>query len=240
MIGTCFNRPQYLKVCFSCLQKADLQNVVLCIVDDGSDPPAANLIRQVKFPNAFTVLKIRASHNRGIAHSLRTGFEALLKWKDAENSSLTYFSNLDSDMIVKPNFLNICKQLWDQIEIGDVTEVKHNPPNDMHSWTVISGFNAKQHKVAQKFDNYVTKRQLGGCHLFFHQSTLKSLVLPSIHPRHNVPRRPQSNRWDSIICKKLQMQYQLCYVTTPSVCQHIGKVGVNSRGQCDTAADWRK
>lgn len=91
LIITCYNRSDYVRRCFSSLEKADLTGVKIIVVDDASTEEMPDL------PGCEIVL--RHSRNSGIKSALYTGIMY------AMGNGCREFINLDSDAIVDPDFV---------------------------------------------------------------------------------------------------------------------------------------
>ena len=101
----CHNRPHYLKQTLESLKKTNLNNCILCIIDDCSEnKEVANLINNFELSNE--IIKIRNDTNLGIRYSLLKGFNILYDKCD-------YLTNIDSDVIFNKDWIDKLKNIDD-------------------------------------------------------------------------------------------------------------------------------
>ena len=207
-----FNRPEYLEQCLDSLSKVEpLADLTVILLDDGSTNHLTHeLIQNFKL-NWAKVDKLFLRKNQGIKHSLRIGFNYLF------SSDCDICINLDSDAIVKPQFLKVLKDL------------KTRFPD-----SIVSGFNTLttdprtkkvRHPIAVQNEDHCIKQSIGGINMVLNRANYTEWVLPSlIAPGH----------WDWNVCRKT-MKF---IVSTPSIVQHIGiEKGINLNNP-DTAFDF--
>ena len=207
LVITTFNRPELLKETFESLSRADLKGVKILIVDDAStDQETIELIRNFNPPGTIEVEKLIKSVNMGVFHSLQYGWDLLIRER------FTLLTNLDSDVIVQPDFISklVCAYQ------------KSNA-------TILTGYNSKLHLVKRIVDDHLlVKETCGGVNLVFSPSTYVNIV-----------RKCLTDIWFDY---RISHSVDEIYVTTPSVIQHIGVVGSNNDPTAlfaiDTSADF--
>jgi len=192
IVLTIYNRPEYLKYTLKSISESDLSDAILILIDDNSSPETVNIIKNFNLP--MPMIKIFKNKNLNMFHSLNIG------WRILQRMGCKYLCNIDSDVLVKPNWLNTLKILC----------------NDKN---VVTGFNTinNNHIIISEAHNYYEKLTVGGINLFFHNSYY------SIFEKILVDRM-----WDynlSYKCKDLSIRL-IC--TKPSVIQHIGYNGLNA------------
>jgi len=215
----CFNRPEYLEKTLNSLKETKLENVIIYIIDDHSDNiKTINLIKKFNIPNV-KIIKERNSTNLGIKKSLEKGFNYLYK-------KCIFLTNLDSDVILKYNWL---EKLHNVYLKGKITY-----PNSNN--LLISGFNCTStclHKIFKTYNSFYEKKTIGGINTFFHNSLLqeyKNILLKTKSKNFN---------WDWDLCKYCNNHNIPILVTNPSVVQHIGFKGLNSKNtRVDIAEDF--
>lgn len=215
-----FNRPEYLKTTLNSVSKSNLKNCILCIIDDYStDSKCLKLIQDFRH-NDCEVIKIRNDKNVGIRYTLQKGWKLLAP-------KCEYLCNIDSDVLVKKNWISKL------IEAEFDSRLLLNKKN-----VIVTGFNCVQschHKIKNVYKTFYTKNTIGGINMFFSNSTYLYIVKEILeYGRPNLG-------WDWEICKKSKSKKIPIVVTKPSVIQHIGIEGLNSRKEkkrYDTAEDF--
>ena len=103
LVITTFDRPQYLKLCFESLLRADLSKIDrIVIVDDKStDEETLKLINSFSVNSPVNVGMRLKPENKSIKDSLLIGFQDLL-----EHGCDTLI-NLDGDAIVRNDFVDV-------------------------------------------------------------------------------------------------------------------------------------
>jgi glycosyltransferase involved in cell wall biosynthesis len=192
---TTFNRPNYLQQTLESISQADLLGANILIVDDCSvDVQTQTLIKPYR--------TIRNIKNLSIRHSLQIGFDRLAK------DGCTLLVNLDSDVIVRRDFLSklleLHRQFSDQIVTGFNTLTK-------------SRTGKVRHPIFSSHDGYVTKRSIGGVNMAISVNTYETIVRPAL-----VEAQRTKDHWDKIACRISTEQGKLIIVSKPSVIQHIG------------------
>lgn len=193
-----FERPEYLAKTLDSLKQANLNGVNVLIVDDCStNEETIQLIKE----SPYSVL-IKDS-NRGIPDSIITGYETLF----SEGCELVI--NLDSDVLVKPYFIEKIKAL-----------------HEKYPDSIITGFNSLskhskgivRHPIIETKEDCYFKNSCGGVNMAMNQATFKRFVLPSCQ---KVIREKKGN-WDTEACKIAAANKKPIVVTKGSVVQHIG------------------
>lgn len=196
-----YNRHEYLKRCLDSLAHVQFPpNTVVMLIDDGStDKETIALFNAATFP----VMTIKHRHaNRGIKLTMQVGYEFLFKFCDV-------VINLDSDAIVKPNFITRLLELHKQF------------PNK-----IISGFNSKnttgkdlRNPIIREYDMYIEKRFANGINMLLSKC----------------PDLSKGGNWDF----NLSSKETSCIVAKPSLVQHIGLNSTMGHVQPDVACDFK-
>lgn len=176
-----FNRANYVTKCFSSLERITTKPDLIVIVDDGST-------EQMPFcPLPHKYIK---QANTGVRGALMTGIEYAFKQK------ADLVINLDSDAIVKPDF------------IERLTELHANS-------NIVCGFNCDsvQNPVKYTFDNHVVKEYANGINMCFNKAQYLQHIKPSLLKEGN---------WDYNTSLSCRANNQSFLITKPSVVQHIG------------------
>lgn len=214
LIITTFNRPTYLKQCLDSIDQLTTYPDAIIISDDKStDLETINLIQnwQPSFRCPVTVLW--NTKNEGIRASLRSACDEAFQVMGAE-----LVINLDSDAIVKPDF------------IKRLVSLKERFPN-----SIVSGFNAISdvNPIVKQYDDYCAKGYVNGINTCFNFDEYAFLVKPALEKVGN---------WDynvSLACREAILPL---YVTRPSCVQHVGVVSsmghTNNGVKPDTAYDY--
>lgn len=198
-----FNRPQYVQQCFASLSSLTLKPDLLILVDDAST-------EQLPFcPLPHKLIK--HEKNTGIRSALTTGIEYAFKQK------ATVVINLDSDAIVKPDFIERL--------------IAIHQPNDY----IATGFNAK-HKdnpITQNnsFETFGYKPFANGINMCFNKQQYERYIKPSL---------AKTGNWDyntSLLCQRDNKPF---VTTLPSVVQHIGMQSSMGHVGADVAYDFNR
>lgn len=187
-----YNRPEYVKRCFDSLRKLTQRPDILIVVDDNS---TADM-----FGTGVTHIGIcekgefwEHKINTGVRQSLLDGIEK------AFELGCTTVINLDSDAIVKPDFI-------EKLTL-------------FHTENIVSGFNCNTptNPSGQIFKadgiSWTTKAFCNGINMCFNHQQYEKYIKPSLLKEGN---------WDyntSLACQKDNLPF---LVTVPSVVQHIG------------------
>lgn len=192
IIIPCYNRPEYLQRCLNSVLNSNLKDTIFLLIDDASiDSETKELIKEFN-PPGVPVIRITNPNNRGIKANLLTGFDLLFKTCDL-------VINLDSDAIVKPEWIDILKHL------------KSEHPNH-----IVSGFNSKntnkdgslRNPIIEEHDTYILKKHCNGINMCMNQTDYEKHVRPALAREGNWDYN-STNPNGFIIAK-------------PSVIQHIG------------------
>jgi len=208
----CHNRPGYLKTTLDSLSNSNLKDSIICIVDDFSDDKITiNLIKNFDIPGV-KIIKITNKKNLGISLSLLEGFNQVFPL-------CTYMVNIDSDTIVKRDWLS-------------TLEKTYNSYNKLFSNKVIvTGFNcidSCSHKIIKEFDDFYIKKSFGGINNFYHKDLFyiyKKILNTGIS-------------WDWNLVDYCNENNITLIATKPSTIQHTGVSGMNSNGRYDYAEDF--
>lgn len=204
----CHNRPQYLKQTLESLKKTNLNNCILCIIDDCSeDKEVANLINNFELSNE--IIKIRNDTNLGIRYSLLKGFNILYDKCD-------YLTNIDSDVIFNKDWIDKLKN------IDDIYPEYFN-----NNGTIITGFNCSNkkfnhHKIKKTYPLFHKKDTIGGINMWFNKKIYNDLIKDVLTKGH------KNYKWDWEVCDAAHKKNYNILVSNPSVIQHIGINGLSS------------
>lgn len=194
LIITTYNRPEYLKRCLESLSAVIYpKDTTLYIIDDASyDLDTIEMLN--KYSAKCKIILMQNDVNSGIKKTLSKGINSAIC--DGNNTIIT----LDSDTIVKPNFIDVLLSL-----------------KSKHPEHIVSGFNTLtknerniiRHPVLKQFDSHCTKQSIGGINLCFNMRDYLNVIYPAL--------MSNSYHWD------WGLKHDLPYiVSTPSVVQHIG------------------
>jgi glycosyltransferase involved in cell wall biosynthesis len=219
LVITTYDRPAYVRATFEQVASSELENTIVAVVDDGSsDAETLRMVRNARF-GAVPVVRIFRRGHRGFAvhECLRLGWDIL-----ARDYGCLYLTNLDSDAIVRPQWLDRVAKLFR-------AEREHRGP------LIATGFNATAHEVIAVEDDYYVKRSIGGQNMFFDASLYRDVVRPNL-----IYDPTRQGGWDQYVVRAMRERGYPFVCTRPSVIQHIGKIGQfsNPRAGFDTAADF--
>lgn len=219
----CYNRPEFLKKTLYSLSQSNLENCVICIIDDCStDANTINLIKNFKINN-ISIIKIRNANNLGISKSLLRGFETLLP-------KCYYLTNIDSDVIMKKNWLSTLEYTYNKVKNSNLKGSDY----------IITGFNCSVcvHPIIKQYDSFNHKKSIGGINMFFQYKLFTRMFKKILFDAKKKRTRPRSG-WDWIVVYKANELNIPLISTKPSVIQHIGITGMNSDKQkYDYAEDY--
>ncbi|WP_373480372.1 glycosyltransferase family 2 protein [Geminocystis sp.] len=237
IVISCYNRPQYLELTLDSVKKSKINNSIIYLVDDHSDNEITiNLINSFMMEN-IPVFKIFKSQNKGIGDSLKRGWDFLVNHCD-------FLCNLDSDVLVKPQWLDSLQNLY----------IKYS---NLHGdrQIIITGFNTSNHQTLWEKDDYVVKQTIGGVNMFLHTSLYykyfrNALENHSIAYSWDHTMIDQFYNWelqttDKVRCLKETAptipKTSVLLSTKPSVIQHIGIEGLHGNiYSCDQAEDFEQ
>jgi len=223
----CYNRPEYVKSCFENLKKSRLEDTLIVIVDDGSDDKeTVDLIKDFEMENV-DVVKLRNESNLKVAKTMLRGFDHLY-------GACEFMCNIDSDTIMKPEWIEVMMRTYHKSE-----KVLSGEKDGV----IVTGFNAGYvgrdgHPIIKTYDDFYTKNTIGGANVMFHEKDYLKIFRNSIQnhieesPPVDCPECPLMatgyTSWDYSFCNKAHSYNYAIVVTRPSVVQHIGQVGMNS------------
>lgn len=202
IIVTCYNRPEYLKKCLQSLKHANInhKNIHLLIIDDAStNKKTINLIKKFNITGIGNLTKIYNRKNKGIHGVLELGYDTLYRL------GCDVVLNLDSDAIVKPNFLEMLIFL----QVNHPTKIV----SVFNTLTLDPVSKAPRHPIIQDHNYYVTKASIGGINMCMIESTYRRYLEPELCKGYN---------WDWRVCYKIKQAKDYFVVTKNSFIQHIG------------------
>lgn len=213
---SCYNRPEYLRRCIESLRQADLSNVseILFYNDGSDDSRVSGLLMGLNY-NVYYSAK-----NEGIKKVVLFASEMLF------NAGCDIVINLDSDAIVRPDF------------IDKLLSVHSLTPD-----TITTGFNCltknkngtDRHVVVKQHELYNEKKSVGGINMLYSKSVFESYIKPAL--QYSIA---NGGNWDHLSCINLNSDGKTVSCVTPSVVQHIGFVssmGHQSGGEPPDVAD---
>tara|TARA_B100001175_G_scaffold306456_1_gene304594 strand:- start:337 stop:1080 length:744 start_codon:yes stop_codon:yes gene_type:complete len=211
-----YNRPEYLKETLDSLANTDLTQISrLWIYDDGStDKNTRDILKQHPIIDEDITSVILNTENKGCDVSYIDLLDAM---KDAHKSG-EYFCIIDNDVQIAPNAFIYMKKAYD--ECRKVFSSK--------SPVLLSGFYpSNAHKDEINFnETYITSNKyfkerycVGAvCYMF------DEVSYPTIY-------RGWETGLDWGICEILRQNKGHMCVTTRSVVNHIGEIGLHSKGK---------
>lgn len=208
-----FNRPEYVAQCFRSIQDAFIpEGTLVVLVNDAStNPETIDLFNAFNLQNAF-IYKITNKQNQGIKKSLIIGFNKCFE------SGCHKVMNLDSDAIVKPNFIEVLGKL-----------------KQAHPDNIVSGFNSVnknrdgslRNPIIEEHEDYFLKKHANGINMHFMKEEYEQIILPSLS-------RPVGN-WDFDSTRQMPF-----VISKPSVVQHIGmSSSLGHHEEPDIASDFK-
>jgi len=213
-----YNRPQYVKQCFYSLLKLTVKPDVYFIIDDAStDKKVYDLVDDfrsaVNKESGVDIVYTKSfDTNQGVRGSLKWGIDVAF----GNNFKCDIVINLDSDAIVKPDFIE---------NILDVF-------NFHQGQYIASGFNNPKEPTTNKdFEQYCFKAHANGINMCFNRSQYEKYIKPSLLKEGN---------WDyntSLACQADKLPF---VVNTPSVVQHIGVQSSMGHVGGDFATDFKQ
>lgn len=197
-----WNRPRYFRRFLESLAKSELPDVLIVLIDDKStDAETLALFDEFEHPHAPIVkCRVRWRRTLRIHEHLRFGWDML-----ANAYSCRYLANIDSDMIMHPNWLARVRELY-------AREYEKRGP------IIVSGFNKFSGITLEKGRDYNVRRFIGGAHMFFDAETYHRMVRPNLRAY-----------WDEYVVEAMYAAGHACLTTRPSCMQHIGRHGMFSK-----------
>ena len=217
----CHNRPEFLKKTLNSLRNSNLSNTLICIIDDSStNTETINLVKNFSLTKN-KIIKHTNKSNLGIDRSLQIGFDLLYPY-------CKFMLNIDSDVIVKKNWLQKLKSTYYTSRYTTLSKV------------IVTGFNCTSsclHKIIKSYNTFHHKKSIGGINMFFHRSLYHTFFRKILTNRNK--QRTKIRGWDWDIVNEATKKNILLIATNPSVVQHIGITGINSsKKHCDIAEDF--
>lgn len=150
-----YNRPQYVKRCFESLEKLTVKPDYVVIVDDfSSNPDVRPIIESFRDCWGVTCQYLRRNENGGVKAALLTGIEFAWKWSE----DIGLIINLDSDSIVKPEFVD---------ELIGLHQA---------SGLITSGFNNPKEPIIKGF----YKKHANGINMCFNRQQYEAHIKPAL------------------------------------------------------------
>jgi hypothetical protein len=203
-----FNRANYVKFFLESLKKSDLSDCITVFVDESMTKDVNddqilvnNMIINYEMPN---LIKIFKNNHSNMYDSILTGWDMLYPFCE-------YLITLDSDTIMKTNWINKINESYESMK----KDFENN------EFIICSGFNVvnSQHSVIKKNEKYILKNSVGGCNIFFKKN---------IYPDY-IRRTLISYKWDTNIITYINELNGVIGTTNPSVIQHIGEISSGHR-----------
>lgn len=194
-----YNRPEYVRRCFASLEKLTAKPDMLVCVDDGSTqqmPDMPDIARQLK--------KVKQK-NAGVKGALLTGITTAI------DLGADLIITLDSDAIVKPDFVNRLIELHAATRL--ITSGFNNPkepflPSKLGGWTCL-------------------KAHANGINMCFNREQYEKHIKPALLA-------PKGN-WDYMASESAGR----VAITTPSCVQHTGMMSSMGHAGADRAHDFK-
>lgn len=186
-------------------------------IASGPAPDRETALRTVSLLKSFNIesvpiLKVFKRSHGQMYESLRAGWDLLKTVFQCD-----YLCCLDPDTILKNNWLMRLRDVQHKIE-----------RTMMHRNNLLTGFNAHQHSVVEKENDYYVKSSVGGINLFFPSATY-SILRPAL----------TGIFWDYDFGYRIHLMKGKLFCVRPSVIQHVGRRGVWSDGDAyDFALDF--
>jgi hypothetical protein len=203
-----FNRANYVKIFLESLKNSNLSDCITVFVDesmtkDVNDDQVSvnNMLLNYEMPN---LIKIFKDNHSNMFDSILTGWDMIYPF-------CNYLITLDSDTIMKPNWIN---KIYESFE-----SIKEDFSNNQ--FIICSGFNTDsiRHSVIEKNDKYILKNSIGGCNMFFDKSIYPDYIRKTLI----------SYKWDTNIISYINELNGIIGTTNPSVIQHIGEISSGHR-----------
>lgn len=204
------NRPTYLRQCLESLQRVKYPDKFLLLMIDDCSKDADTIAQFEAFNlDAVRVEKRRYEKNVGIKEVLKFGFEFCF------NEGARVVINLDSDAIVKPEF------------VTRLLELKKQFPDN-----IVSGFNSEnkdngklRNPIISKHEGYSLKQYANGINMCVNRANFERYLKPAFESKGN---------WDFEATKP-----NPCVIAVPSLVEHIGlQSSMGHSNNPDVAADF--
>lgn len=199
-----FHRENYLQVTLDNIKNADLNNVIITIIDESNttreNKKIVRLIENFKIEGC-AIIKIFKNKHGNMYDSYNVGFKLL-----RDNFNCKYYMTLDSDVTLNSN-----KSIQNIIAFHKYVET-------LNKKCITSGFNTPTHKKTIVNGNLTIKETLGGINLCFSKEILNK-ILPIF----------KCLKWDWNVSYYITKNDGLLACTTKSEIQHIGERGLWSK-----------
>lgn len=225
VVITTFNRPQYLKLCFESLLRADLSKIdrIIIVDDKSTDEETLKLINSFSVNSPVNVGMRLKPENKSIKDSLLIGFQDLL-----EHGCDTLI-NLDGDAIVRNDFVDVLLALHQKYPALITTGFNCNTLNRDSSI---------RHKHIYSEPGATFRQSVGGINMCFNRETYLKFAKPAL-----IHTLQYMGNWDQLSCINSMAESLPVAVTVPSVVQHLGVVSSmnhDAGGEpADTAEDFK-
>ena len=191
-----YNRPEYVVQCFESLKALTTLPDIIIINDDASTDPMLDKLWRSLNDDLGIVYWDTVDKNAGVRARLVSGID------HAFENGADLVINLDSDAVVKPDFIAHLLTLHTAVGAGE---------------HIVSGFNCKSESNKSLRDNepYDIKPFCNGINMCFNKKQYEKYIRPSLLKVGN---------WDqetSFACQKDNLPF---IIAKPSVVQHIGLV----------------
>ena len=210
LVITCWDRPEFFRRMLRTLENSILHNCIVVIVDDNSQPETRDLV--INADLSTCVIRLFKHQQNGVSSSLDIG------WSLLQSLGCSVLTNLDSDTLVKPDWLPTLHQLYKKLPYA-----KEN--------LILSGFNRhNDHASLKDGDDHVVKSAMGGVNYYFSVSTFTQVKRFLAYPL-----------WDTELQNHFKQNTDNGYrlvASKPSVVQHIGYHGLHAQTTFDIAIDF--
>jgi len=198
-----YNRPEYVKQCFESLTALTVKPDMVVIVDDGSteimpEHPWRSLVKEQGY-----IWRMLGT-NHGVKHALMIGIE------DAITAGADLIITLDSDTLVKPDFIERLVRLHDRQKM------------------IVSGFNNPKEKIIKLLDSCAVKAHANGINMCFNREQYEKHIKPALQAK--------SGNWDYMASESAGS----VAITIPSCVQHIGLKSSMGHIGADVAHDFKR
>lgn len=217
-----YNRAKYFKKTLECLKNSVIpKNTLIILVDDNSNEQESINLFENFYIDGIQTIKYRNEKNSKISFSLQTGF------KRCFDEGCDFAINLDSDAIVKQNFIEV------------LTNLKKKFPKN-----IVTGFNSlnknlngtDRHPIIENHESegYHLKKSVGGINMCISKNEFDKYL----NPTFKKVLADQGN-WDHLTCIASLKDDLPIVVSVPSVVQHIGfESSMNHIEAPDVACDF--
>jgi glycosyltransferase involved in cell wall biosynthesis len=196
-----YNRLQILRETMQSLEKSDLTNTLLIMVDDNSNTDTVEYLKSLKVNNTPTICVFK-KENRNMFDSFKLAFDCC-----TSESNLKYYVIMDSDTIHKQDWLIKEKDLYNKLSNTEKC--------------IITGFNTDAHPFNMVNDSYCKKKSIGGINILFDKDFYLNILRGTLY----------DFAWDWTMSDRCNSHNINMYCTTPSVIQHIGHLHTTMKGR---------